>query len=48
MLKRNKESNLTIGNSKFIKLLTFHLRTPICIKHTSKWQKNINKYKKIM
>ena len=33
------------GNSKFIKLLTFHLRTPICIKHTPKWQKNINKYK---
>ena len=35
-------------NSKFIKLLTFHLRTPICIKHTPKWQKNINKYKKCM
>ena len=35
------------GNSKFIKLLTFHLRTPICIKDTPKWQKNINKYKKI-
>jgi hypothetical protein len=34
------------GNSKFIKLLTFHLRTPICIKHTPKWQKNINKCKK--
>jgi hypothetical protein len=30
------------------KLLTFHLRTPICIKHTPKWQKNINKYKKCM
>jgi hypothetical protein len=24
------------GNSKFIKLLTFHLRTPICIKHIQK------------
>jgi hypothetical protein len=35
------------GNSKFIKLLTFHLRTPICIKHTPKWQKNINKCKKM-
>jgi hypothetical protein len=33
---------------KNIKLLTFHLRTPICIKHTPKWQKNINKYKKCM
>ena len=32
------------GNSKLIRLLTFHLRTPICIKHTPKWQKNINKY----
>ena len=32
------------GNSKFIKLLTFHLRTPICIKHTPKWQK---KYQQI-
>ena len=36
------------GNSKYIKLLTFHLRTPICIKHTPIWQKNINKYKKCM
>ena len=36
------------GNSKFIKLLTSHLRTPICIKHTPKWQKIINKYKKYM
>ena len=37
-----------LGNSKYIKLLTFHLRTPICIKHTPIWQKNINKYKKCM
>ena len=36
------------GNSKFIKLLTFHLRKPICIKHTPKWHKNINKYKTIL
>ena len=35
------------GNSKFIKLHTFHLRTPICIKHTPKWQNNINKYKNV-
>jgi hypothetical protein len=37
-----------LGNSKYIKLLTFHLRTPICIKHPPIWQKNINKYKKCM
>jgi hypothetical protein len=40
--------NLVYHMAQLTQLLNFHLRTSICIKHTPKWQKNINKYKKCM
>jgi hypothetical protein len=40
--------SLSHGIADKIAHFSFLLRTPICIKHTPKWQKNINKYKKCM